>query len=187
MEEFKNFRNLSVDNILPAYNWILSVIKSFNVDPEKFCPQFYKAFISTENLYKNIIGNWSLLFTFEVANHISAHLIRATNEEELLTFHIKETIIFSEKDLSLTSYLAGYVFETFYKRMRSCTKNTSLYSQQCLSFLLAGKCENVTVPEQKHVDIMDRGGLWKINENVASNFEISECYFRIATQKLKHC
>ena len=30
---------------------------------------------------------------------------------------------------------------------------------------------------------MDRGGLWKVNENVTSIFKIAERYFRIATQK----
>ena len=35
----------------------------------------------------------------------------------------------------------------------------------------------------KHIDIMDRGGLWKVNENVTSIFKIAERYFRIATQK----
>ena len=50
---------------------------------------------------------------------------------------------------------------------------------------MAGKCvgENVTLPEHKHINIMDRGGLWKVNENVTSIFKIAEHYFRIATQK----
>ena len=43
--------------------------------------------------------------------------------------------------------------------------------------------ENVTLPEHKHVNIMDRGGLWKVNENFTSIFKIAERYFRIATQK----
>ena len=30
---------------------------------------------------------------------------------------------------------------------------------------------------------MDRGGLWKVNENGTSIFKIVERYFRIATQK----
>ena len=50
---------------------------------------------------------------------------------------------------------------------------------------MAGKCvgENVTLPEHKHVNIMDRGDLWKVNENVISIFKIAERYFRIATQR----
>ena len=43
--------------------------------------------------------------------------------------------------------------------------------------------ENVTLPEHKHVNIMDRGGLWNVNENVTSIFKIAERYFRTATQK----
>ena len=92
---------------------------------------------------------------------------------------------FSKKDSSIVSYLGGYVFGTFYRRIRCSLKNTGLYSQQCLSFLIAGKCigENVTLPEHKYVNILDRGGLWKVNENVTSIFKIAERYFRIATQK----
>ena len=92
---------------------------------------------------------------------------------------------FSKKDSSIVSYLGGYVFGTFYRRIRFSLKNTGLYSQQCLSFLIAGKCigENVTLPEHKYVNILDRGGLWKVNENVTSIFKIAERYFRIATQK----
>ena len=35
MGKFKNFKISSVDDILPAYNLMLSIIKSFNGDPEK--------------------------------------------------------------------------------------------------------------------------------------------------------
>ena len=50
---------------------------------------------------------------------------------------------------------------------------------------MAGKCvgENVTLPKYKHVNIIDRGGLWKVNGDVTSIFKIEERYFRIATQK----
>ena len=69
----------------------------------------------------------------------------------MLTYDTEETGIFSEKDLSLISYLGGYVFGTCYRRIRCSTKDTGLYSQQCLSFLMVGKCvgENVTLPEHK--------------------------------------
>ena len=130
--EFKNFEISSVDDILPAYNLMLPIIKSFNADPEKFYPQFYKAFISAENLYKNLSGNCGLLLSFEVANHVLAQLTGATIQEDVLTYDMDEAWNFSEKDLSLLSYLDGSVFETFYRRTRCSTKNTGLYSQQCL-------------------------------------------------------
>ena len=71
MGEFKNFEISSVDDISPAYKLMLPIIKSLNGDPEKFYPQFYKAFSSAENLYKNLGGNCSLFLSFEVANHNS--------------------------------------------------------------------------------------------------------------------
>ena len=50
------------------------IIKSFNGDPKKFYPQFYKVFSSTENLYKNLSGITSLLLSLSVANHVLAEL-----------------------------------------------------------------------------------------------------------------
>ena len=165
MGEFKNFKTSFVGNALPAYSWMLSIIESFNVDPERFFPQLYKAFSSKENLCKALVLTVVSSLVFEVANHVLAHFTGATIEEDVVTFHTEETENFSEKDLSLTSYLVGYVFETFYRRLRCCAKNISLYSHQFLSFLYIGNCvgENDTFPKHKHVDIMHTGVLWKIN------------------------
>ena len=116
---------------------MLPIIKSFTGDPEKFYPKIYKVFSSAENLYKNFSGNCSLLLSFEVANHVLAQLSGATVQKDVLTDDMDEAENFSEKDLSLISYLGGYVFGTFYRRIRCSTKNTGLYSQQCLSFLMA--------------------------------------------------
>ena len=137
MGKFKNFKISSAGDILPAYNLMLPIIKSFNGDPEKSYPQFYKAFISTEKLYKNLSGNCSLLLSFEVANHVLAQLTGAIIQEDVLTYEIEGAENFSENDLSLISYLRGYVFGAFYTRICCSTKNTGLYTQQCLSFLMA--------------------------------------------------
>ena len=64
-------------------------------------------------------------------------------------------------------------------------KNTCFCSPQCFIILMTRKCvgENVTLAEHKHLNIMDRVGLWEVNENVTSIFKITEHYFRIATRK----
>ena len=180
MGEFKNFEISSVDHILPAYNLMLPIIKSFSGDPEKFYPQFYKTFSSAETIYKSLCGNCSLLLSFVVTNHVLALLTGVTIQEDVLTYDTDEVQNLSEKDLSLISYLGG-CFWNIYRRICCSTKNTGLYSQQCLSFLMDGKCvgENVTLPEHRHVNIMDRAGLWKLNENIKSIWY----YFRIATKK----
>ena len=138
-----------------------------------------------KNPYKNLSGNCNLLLSFEIANHVLAQLTGATIQEDLLTYDTDRAENFSEKNLTLISYLGGYVFGTCYRRIRCSTKNTGLYSQQRLSFLMVGKCvgENVTISEHKHVNIMDRGCLCKVNENVTSIFKIAERYFKIDTQK----
>ena len=75
MGEFKILKVPSVNDILPAYSLMLPpIIKSFNGDPKKFYPQFYKVFSSTENLYKNLSGITSLLLSLSVANHVLAEL-----------------------------------------------------------------------------------------------------------------
>ena len=186
MEEFKSFKISSVDDVLPAYNLLLPILKSFKGDAEKFYPQYYKVFsLSPESVYKGLSGKCSLLLSFDVANQVLAHITGAAIQNDIVDFDCENTEIFSEKDLSLLSYLGGYVFGTFYRRIRR-KKSSSLYAQQCLSFLLAGKCigENITLPEHKHVNIMDRGGLWKVNENVTSIFKVAEAYFKVATKRM---
>lgn len=51
---------------------------------------------------------------------------------------------------------------------------------------MAGKCvgENVTLPEHERVNIMDSGGLWKVNENFTSISKIAERYFKITTKSV---
>ena len=66
MKGFKNFRVSLADDVLSAYNLMLLVNKSFNV--ETFYPQFCNAFNSTEKHYQNLGTYVSLLLSFEVAN-----------------------------------------------------------------------------------------------------------------------
>ena len=62
-----------------------------------------------------------------------------------------------------------------------------MYYQQCLSFLKAGKCNGEKIPivlsEHRHVQLLDRGGLWRVTSDVTSIFKVAECYFKCATQK----
>ena len=73
------------------------------------------------------------------------------------------------------------MFGTMYRRIRfsKSSSHSSTYHQQCLSFLMAGKCldENLSIPEHKHVETFDRGGLWKVNLDVISIFSVAESYF----------
>ena len=53
---------------------------------------------------------------------------------------------------------------------------------------MAGKCvdETVSLPEHRHVDVLNRGGLWKVNEDVIAIFSFAEAYFLSSTKKLQN-
>ena len=61
---------------------------------------------------------------------------------------------FSEK--YLFAYLSGYAFVAFYRRGRfsKTAHQNQTYHQQCLSFLVAGKCvgETISLPEHRHIN-----------------------------------
>ena len=125
---------------LPAYNLITPVINSFNGDVEKFYPSFYKVFVDAEDPFRGLDVNCTRLLGFEIANHILAYITGATYSDDVVHFDCDTK--FSAKEKSLIAYLSGYVFGAFYRR---------------LSFLVAGKC--VSLPEHRHVDVLNRGGL----------------------------
>ena len=128
MEEFKNF-NASLDNLVPYYKLILPVVNSFNGDTEKFYPQIYKLYSQAEN-YKNLSHDCSLILSFDVVSQILAHLTGAKIHSDILVYENSDISTLTEKDISIISYLSGYVFGTFYRRLRSTKSNTSSYYQQ---------------------------------------------------------
>ena len=44
----------------------------------------------------------------------------------------------------------------------------------------------ISSPEHRHVDVLNRGTLWKVNEGVIAFFKIAEAYFLSSTKKLKN-
>ena len=62
------------------------------------------------------------------------------------------------------------------------------YHQQCLSFLVTGKCVRGTIslPERRHVNALGRGNLWKVNEDVYVIFSVVKAYFLSSTKKLQN-
>ena len=182
MEEFKNV-SASLHDLMPYYKPILPVVNSFSGDPENFYPQIYKLYSQPES-YKNLGRDCRLILSFDLVNQILAHITGAKIHTDILVYENSDISTLTEKDISIISYLSGYVFGTFYRRLRSMKSNTSsYYQQQCLSFLMAGKCsgENLPLPEHKHIEILDRGGLWKVDNNVTLIFKVAECHFKTIT------
>ena len=111
----------------------------------------------------------------------------ATIRDDVLSFDDASSKCLSEKEIAIISYLSGYIFETFYRRIRNSKSGHfgSVYCQQCLSFLIAGKCDgesiSIVLLEHRHVQLLDRGGLWRVKSDVTSIFEVAERYFKCAT------
>ena len=170
-----------MEEVNPAYSLIKNIINLFDGNAENFYPAFYKIFSETSNPFKNLSQNCALLISFEVANLalVISNLIGASFQNDIITFK-HDSHQFTEKEKSIITYLSGYVFSTFYCRIRVSSKVSTLYHKQCLSFLFA-----ISLPEHRHVNLHDRGGLWKVNKEVICIFTAAEYHF-ISLGKSSH-
>ena len=50
---------------------------------------------------------------------------------------------------------------------------------------MAGKCkdEKLQIPEHNHVELLDRGDLWKVNTDAVAIFSVGESYFLSSSTK----
>ena len=105
---------------------MLPFIKPCNGNPEKLYLQFCKVFSSTENLYKNLRRNCSLLNSFQVANHVLAHLTGAAILDDVLTYNNNKVGIFQKRIyhqyLTLAAMFLGHFTEisVFPQTILSC-------------------------------------------------------------------
>ena len=181
-KEFQSYNVGSLTDVLHTYNIVKDVIEMFDGDSEKFYPLFYKCVSDAEQLFlRPLSHNCSLLLGFEVANNVLCHLSGSMLKEDVVELKEKSQE-FNDKERSVISYLSGYVFSTFYKRIRFSSKKThsDAYSQQYLGLLLAGKSneEDSDLEEHRLITVRDRGGLWKTRKEVISIFTTAESLFR---------
>ena len=175
-----------MEDIILDYEFFLPIVNSFAGDNEKFYPKCCKVCSAAKDL-KNLDHNCSMILRFEAVNQVLAHFTGATICD-VLYFGDTSSKCLSEKEISIISYLSGYIFGTFHRRIRFSKPGHfgSVYYQQCLSFLMVGKCDGsipIVLSEHRHVELLDRGGLWRVTLDVTSIFKVAECYFKCATQK----
>jgi hypothetical protein len=124
-------------------------------------------------------------------NHILAHLTKSKNATSVLV--IDDEIKFTDKEKNLIEYLGGYVFSTFYRRIRYSKSWQTRFCQETLSILLAGKIvENDSNPfdeynhdtNKKFTSLKNQGSLWSISSDALSLFKIAEVAFRKSTKIL---
>ena len=186
-QQFESFKIL-VEDIISDYEFFLPVVSSFVYDTEKFYPKCYKVCSEAKD-FKNFDHNCSTIFRFEAINQVLAHLTGATICDDVLPFDDASPKCLSEKQISIISYISGYIFATLYRRICFSKPGhfASVHYQQCLSFLMTGKCDGERMPivllEHGHVELLDCGGLWRITSDVTSIFKVAECNFKCDTQK----
>ena len=184
LDEFKNYKLGSLDNVNHTYDFIKDVIADFNGNAEKFYPKFYKN-ITGENTFLNLSKQCSTLLGMEVANHVLAFLTDSNFSDDNFDSNLR-SVELNSKEKSIVCYIGGYVFGTLYKRLRFSKRKTSTANQDFLSILLAGKLSDTqTLLEDEHklVNSKNRGGLWKITKPAINIFTITELKFRQSVNK----
>lgn len=87
----------------------------------------------------------------------------------------------TEKEKAALQYLGGYVLFALNKCIQQSKKRKTASREQLLSILQAGKQTDISNTDQRLVDSVNRGGLWKINSVVERIFTIAELYFKDKT------
>ena len=116
---------------------------------------------------------------FEVANRELSHLTGSVIKES--SVDLVSDILFTKKELNIINYLSGYVFSTFYRRIRTSKTSQSIHGSQSLHILLAGKSKIPSSDNMFITQAKDRGGLWTVTIEVFQIFRNVECYFRRST------
>ena len=118
--EFKIFKIAFIEEVNPAYSLVKNIVNSFDGNAENFYPAFYKVFSETPSPFKNLSQGCAIL-SFEGANLVLAHLTGASFKNDIITFK-HESHQFTEKEKSIITYLSGYVFGTFFCRIKFSSK-----------------------------------------------------------------
>ena len=152
-------------SFISLWHQLKAIFEHFSGNAEKFFSKFYDFLQPGKpQLFNQLSRYQSTLLSTEVANLCLELLVKT---EDITKPIVRSDIHFTEKDIASLESLSGYCFRTVYARLRSSSKHRSLYSQQSMSVLLAGKCDvDGEITAQRLVDAKDRGGLWRVDEKV---------------------
>ena len=188
--ELQNFSETvsGIDDVMPCYNLVKDIVLKFNGNAEKFYPSFCKVFNTSPGPFQGLGYHCTVLLGMELSNCVLAHLTGAKrspmHDGDVVIDHTSQ---FNERQMSIISYLSGYVIGTYYRRLRfRCNKSQeSDYISDCLDFLSSCKLDEskeTDTSHQKLVNVKNRGGLWKVKIDVIRIFCIAEQYFLSATK-----
>ena len=149
-------------------------ISKYNGDAEKFYSQFYGL------LYENLLPSKfeDVLLTNTLLTEVANQILKELSGSKYNTSSISEislSNIFSDNELSIIQYLAGYVVQKLYSKFKF-SKSDEQYKRQCMEILSACKIDSHDT--QIYVDTKNRGGLFKTNMYAQNIFIQCETIFR---------
>ena len=169
----QNFCFSSEDSI-SLFEKFQCFISKYNGDAEKFYSQFYGL------LYKNLLPSKfeNVLLTNTLLTEVGNHILRdlsGSKRNNLSNSEVLSSYVFSDKELSIIQYLAGYVVQKLYSKFKFY-KSDEQYKKQCIEILSACKIDSHDT--QKYVNTKNRGGLIKTNIYTQNIFIQCETIFR---------
>lgn len=184
LNEMESYQ-FEMDDVLFAYEKCKQIIDAFNGNAEKFLPCFYKCVSDGQGLFQRLSKYPSLLVGFELANQVLAHLNDANNPKSMSSKFFDVSVL-TEKEKACIAYLSGYVFGTYYRRIRRSKQWNTALSQQYLSLLMAGKTSDSAEQNGKSlIAAKNRGGLWTVSNDAIQIFIHVEAQFRTETSSLQ--
>ena len=149
-------------------------MQSYNGDAETIYKSFHALNYSENVISKKMGRKYGALLLSEICTSL---VNKISNKVE----HDNEIVQMSSKEICGLQYLAGYVFHKLYSKLRGNKEWNSSYNQHSINILQAGK--STLNDSQRLVDTLNRGGLWKVNDDVQQIFTYCECIFREYTSK----
>ena len=150
---------------MPLVKEYQRLVSNFQGNAETF---YSKAYGINKN--SKVIGNLDLISTRlmlgELANNILSYIQMLSGTDTLEC----EIDVISDKEKQGLQYVVGHIFHKFYKKFRRV-----IPIQELLSILKSAKIEENNT--QRLVNMKDRRGLWKVNNNTQKIFEICEIEF----------
>ena len=142
-------------------------------DIDSYFQNYFHLQFSKKIVLENTDSQNSALLESEVLNQLLYYL--PEDEKQSAEFSKEKDI--SEKEPYALQYLAGYVFHKLSKKTQNDRRKYEY--MQNYSILLGAKVFHDE--EQILVNEKDRGGLWKVNNDVQNILSITETMFRRAT------
>ena len=180
LNELRSFPVDCEDNCL--FQFIDVIWYAHNLD--KFYPMFYKIVTQIESIH-GLSKKSSIVVGFELANHVIGYYKKSETVSSSASPSLPIiAAVLNERDVSVVTYISGYVFSIFYRRLRKSLKWETDLFQQKLALLKAGQLEPATVESDQQYRLVrcrDRGGLWYVRKEVISIFAETEKEFQKRT------